>query len=172
MSDSTFTDRAHGVITGLRRGSARHERLLWTGLIVVVVAVQWPMLKGFYYRAAEAAPPQTSIQWRTDLPSALLEAQRTGKAVLVDFSADWCPPCIVMKHDVWPDEGVEDAVARSYIPVLIDVDNDSMVGERYGVRGIPTVLVLDAAGQVVRRGSFLTASGMVTFLARATIRTE
>ena len=55
---------------------------------------------------------------------------------------------------------------------LIDVDNDSMVGERYGVRGIPTVLVLDAAGQVVRRGGFLTASGMVKFLARATIRTE
>ena len=167
-----FIRGARNVLTGLRNWSAWHDRLLWTGLIAVVVVVQWPMLKGSYYRAAEAAPPQTSIQWRTDLPSALLEAQRTGKAVLVDFSADWCPPCIVMKHDVWPDDGVEDAVAQSYIPVLIDVDNDSTVGERYGVRGIPTVLVLDARGQVVRRGSFLTASGMVKFLARVTIRTE
>jgi thiol:disulfide interchange protein len=32
------------------------------------------------------------IQWKTDLATALLEAQRTDKLVLVDFSADWCPP--------------------------------------------------------------------------------
>lgn len=167
MSDVTLTDRTRRVIAGLRGWSARRERFLWAGLIVVVVAIQWPMLKGFYYRAAEEPPPPTSIQWRTDLASALLEAQRTDKAVLVDFNADWCPPCIVMKHDVWPDDAVEDAVTQSYIPVLIDVDNDTTVGERYGVRGIPTVLVLDAAGHVVRRGGFLNASGMVKFLTRA-----
>lgn len=167
MSDVTLTDRARRAIAGLRGWGARRERLLWAGLIVVVVAIQWPMLKGFYYRAAAEPPPPTSIQWRTDLASALLEAQRADKAVLVDFHADWCPPCIVMKHDVWPDDAVEDAVEQSYIPVLIDVDNDTTAGERYGVRGIPTVLVLDAAGHVVRRGSFLNASGMVKFLTRA-----
>jgi len=164
MSDATPTDRARRVIAGLGEWGARHERFLWAGLIVVVVMIQWPMLKGLYYRSAAEPPPPTSIQWRTDLASALLEAQRTNKAVLVDFTADWCPPCIVMKHDVWPDNAVEDAVTRSYIPVLIDVDTDTTVGERYGVRGIPTVLVLDAAGQVVRRGDFLNASGMVKFL--------
>lgn len=172
MKDGAFLRGARHVVMGLGRWSARHDRrLLWTGLVVIMVAVQWPMLKGLYYRAA-GAPPQTSIQWRTDLPSALLEAERTGKAVLVDFTADWCPPCIVMKHDVWPDDGVEEAVAQSYVPVLIDVDNDSTAVERYGVGGIPTVLVLDAAGQVVRRGGFLTASGMAQFLARPTFPAE
>lgn len=172
MRRADFIRGARSALPRLRKWSAWHERVLWTGLIVVVVAVQWPMLKGFYYRAAAAAPPPTSIDWSTDLPSALLEAQRTGKAVLVDFNADWCPPCVVMKHDVWPDAGVEEAVARSYIPVLIDVDIDVTVGERYGVRGIPTILVLDAAGQVVRRGSFLSASDMVKFLAPGLDRTE
>lgn len=166
-TDATLTGRARRVIAGLRGWSARHEWFLWAGLIVVIVVIQWPMLKGLYYRSAAEPPPPTSIRWRTDLPSALLEAQRTNKAVLVDFTADWCPPCIVMKHDVWPDDGVEGAVTRSYIPVLIDVDTDTTVGERYGVRGIPTVLVFDAAGHVVRRGDFLNASGMVKFLTRA-----
>lgn len=66
MREAAFIRGARNVFTGLRRWSARHERFLWTGLIVVVVAVQWPMLKGLYYRAAEAPPPQTSIQWRTN----------------------------------------------------------------------------------------------------------
>ena len=122
------------MISRLRTWTARHERFLWAGLIVVVLSVQWPTLKGFYYRAADVSPPLTSVQWRTDVAAALLEAQRTDKAVLVDFSADWCPPCIVMKHDVWPDPAVERALAQSYVPVLIDVDTEGEVPERYAVQ--------------------------------------
>ena len=156
-------NRARRAGAVLRAWMAGHERFLWAAL---VVSVQWPALKGFYYRAADVPPPPSSIQWRTDLASALLEAQQTDKAVLVDFSADWCPPCIVMKHDVWPDDAVEHAVSQSYVPLLINVDRDSAVSGRYGVRGIPSILVLDAKGQVIRRGSFLSASGMVRFLTR------
>jgi protein disulfide-isomerase len=159
-------NRAGRASAAARIWIARHERFLWAALVVLVVSVQWPALKGFYYRAADVPPPPSSIQWRTDLASALLEAQRTDKAVLVDFSADWCPPCIVMKHDVWPDDAVEHTVSQSYVPLLIDVDRDSTVTGRYGVHGIPTILVLDATGQVIRRGSFLSASGMVRFLTR------
>lgn len=172
MREAAFILGARNVFTGLRRWSARHERFLWTGLIVVVVAVQWPMRKGFY----SARRRQRRRRRRSSGgPTCRLRFSRhsaQARRCLWISVPIWCPPCIVMKHDVWPDDGVEDAVARSYIPVLIDVDNDSMVGERYGVRGIPTVLVLDAAGQVIRRGSFLTASGMVKFLTRATIHTE
>ena len=145
---------------------ARHERFLWAALALILVLVQWPVLKGFYYRVADVPPPPRSIQWHRDLASALLEAQRTEKSVLVDFSADWCPPCIVMKHDVWPDDAVERTVSQSYVPLLIDVDRDRTVAGGYGIHGIPTILVLDAKGQVIRRGSFLSASGMVRFLTR------
>ena len=164
MSDVTVMNRARraGAVLGTRM--ARHERMLWAALVVLVVSVQWPALKGFYYRAADVPPPPTSIQWHSDLASALLEAQRTEKTVLVDFSADWCPPCIVTKHDVWPADAVEHAVSQSYVPLLIDVDRDSTAAGRYGVHGIPTILVLDAEGQVIRRGSFRSASGMVHFL--------
>jgi thiol:disulfide interchange protein len=148
----------------LRAWTARHERWIWGAVIAVVFVVQWPMLKGYYYRVANSTPPESSIAWRTDLDAALAEARQAGKPVLVDFKADWCPPCVAMQHDVWPDADVERAVAASYVAVMIDVDRDGATADRYGVRGIPTVLVLDADGGVVREGSFFTASRMVRFL--------
>lgn len=121
-------------------------------------------MKGFYYRTAATPPPQSSIEWRTDLHAALHEARRSGKQVLIDISADWCPPCIAMKHDVWPHPGVERTVARSYVPVLIDADRDVAVMDRYGIRGIPAIVIVDGSGAVIRRATFLSASGMVKFL--------
>lgn len=151
----------------IRTLAARHERLIWIGLLVVVLLVQWPMLKGLYYRAAGSPPPPSSIAWRTDLDGALAEASRTNKQVLVDFSADWCPPCIAMKHDVWPVPAVGRALAQSYVPLLVDVDRNGAVADRYNIQGIPTVLVLDDTGRVVRQASFFSArsaAAMVAFL--------
>lgn len=149
----------------VRGFAARYERLLWAGLIAAVVMIQWPMLKGLYYRTADAPPEPSRIEWRTDLDAALEESRRTGRPVLADFSADWCPPCIAMKHDVWPDDAVEQAVIDGYVPLVIDVDRDVDASGRYGVRAIPTILVLDGDGRVIRRATFLSASGMREFLA-------
>lgn len=33
------------------------ERFPWAALVVLVVSVQWPALKGLYYRAADVPPP-------------------------------------------------------------------------------------------------------------------
>ena len=151
-------------LAGVRRYAGRYERHLWIGVFAVVLLIQWPVLKGYYYRAIGAPAPVSTVEWRTDLDDALAEARQTGKPILVDFSADWCPPCVAMKHDVWPNPGVERALKRSYIPLLIDVDRNGEVADRYGVGGIPTVLVLDAEGRVLRRATFLTARAMVDFL--------
>jgi thiol:disulfide interchange protein DsbD len=136
-------------------------------VFALVLLFQWPMVKGSYYRGAGTPAPPTPIEWRTDLDAALDEAGRTNKHILVDFSADWCPPCIAMKHDVWPDPAVEAALTRSYVPLLIDVDRNGAVADTFNVRGIPTVLVLDHRGRVVRRATFLSmlsASTMLAFL--------
>lgn len=162
--DDGNTRPAAGRWQGLRRWAARGERWFWPALIAAVLFLQWPMLKGLYYRTADASPRASSIAWQTDLDAALEESRRSGRLVFVDFSADWCPPCIVMKHDVWPDPAVERAML-SFVPVLVDVDSNQAVAERYGVQGIPTILVLDSTGRVVRRASYLSAAALVRFLA-------
>jgi thiol:disulfide interchange protein len=137
---------------------------MWVLLIGAIVYFQWPMLKGTFYKVSGKEAPASAVEWRSGLDAALAESAETGKPVLVDFTASWCPPCKVMKHEVWPDAAVAQAVNKNYIPLLVDVDVDAEVARKYGIRGIPTILVLDAKGDVLRAASFMSASGMIDFL--------
>jgi thioredoxin len=67
--------------------------------------------------------------------------------VLVDFYADWCGPCKVMAP-------VLDEVARkrtgSLLVAKVDSDHAPGLSQRFGIRGIPT-LVLFKDGRELRR---------------------
>jgi len=67
--------------------------------------------------------------------------------VLVDFWADWCGPCRMIAPSV-------KAIAEEYGETLkvgkMDVDDNPMVPGRYGIVGIPT-LMLFKGGEVVER---------------------
>jgi thioredoxin 1 len=76
-----------------------------------------------------------------------IEVLQAEKPVLVDFWATWCGPCLMIAPIV-------EQIAAEYIDQLavtkIDVDQNPATPVKFGVMGIPT-LILFKDGEVVER---------------------
>ena len=65
---------------------------------------------------------------------------------LIDFYADWCGPCQMMKPIL---EDFE--VRHPEVKVTkVNVDNEEELAERYNVSGIPCLVLLNDGKEVVR----------------------
>lgn len=66
---------------------------------------------------------------------------------LIDFYADWCGPCVVMKPVI---DELEKELAGKLEVRKVDVDENQGEAEKYGVMSIPTY-VITKDGQEVER---------------------
>ena len=69
----------------------------------------------------------------------------SGKPVMVYFWAEWCGPCRVVGPVV--DELADDYAGKIVIG-KVNVDNNSELSAKYGIRNIPTILFIKD-GEVV-----------------------
>lgn len=132
-------------------------------------------------RVGEKAPDFTlkTIDGKTAQLSALYKE----KMIFLNFFATWCGPCvqetpgIVKTHPAYKDRvhflsvdlGEKDEAVRGFvkehsIPFSIAMDRDGKVGDMYGVRYIPTNLIIDKEGNVVFSGSFLQEGELAKLL--------
>ena len=86
-------------------------------------------------RGAAAADPEP-IPWRDNYRSALKEADRLGRPVFMEFSADWCGPCRKMEATTYRDEQVVSAL-RDFVPLKVEFFAGSGLAKKFGVVAIP-----------------------------------
>ena len=67
--------------------------------------------------------------------------------VLVDFTADWCPPCKMIKPVL---ERIAAEEAGRLRVVALDVDENPEITRRYGVLGMPTLALFVRGERVVQ----------------------
>jgi thioredoxin 1 len=73
--------------------------------------------------------------------------QTANQPVLVDFYADWCGPCRMLAPTI-------EKLAKEYqgrvLVAKVNVDDLSAVAGRYGIQGIPAVLVFQNGKEAQR----------------------
>src|ERR671938_2181811 len=63
---------------------------------------------------------------------------QSAQPVLVDFWAAWCAPCRMLAPTV---EAVAEKYAGNARVVKLNVDDNPSVSQRYGIKGIPTLIL-------------------------------
>lgn len=94
--------------------------------------------------------PKGSPKFEDSARSVLNDAKKSGKPIIMVFSAVWCGPCQMMKKDVYPSSVVKpfhDKFEWAYLDT--DDKSNAKVAEEFGVSGIPHIQFLDSTGKPI-----------------------
>ena len=72
---------------------------------------------------------------------------QSTRPVLVDFWAEWCAPCRMLAPTI---DAIAEQFEQSAGVVKLNVDENTSTAQRYGIKGIPT-LILFSEGKEVER---------------------
>ena len=98
-------------------------------------------------------PAKHTISWQPYSAKALQQATASGRPVVIDFTAAWCAVCAELDEKTFSSPKVVQQ-ACDFTSLRADVTRKTNETEallkRFGVTGLPTVILLDARGNEVR----------------------
>ena len=137
-----------------------HKNIFILGIFVVA---------GFaiFLTSSHPGGHQTSEEgWLTDFAQAKKMASLQNKTILADFSgSDWCGWCMKLDQEVFGKKVFKQYAEKNLVLLFIDFPRNKAQSQElkrqnrellkeYGVRGFPTVLLLDRDGELIGKTGY------------------
>lgn len=122
---------------------------------------------GLVVSCANKPAPAPGAAWTDNFAAAKAAAAKSGRPILANFTgSDWCPFCQALESEIFT-QAVFVAYAKSNLVLFVAdypqkkvlppavVKQNEGLETQYGIDGFPTVLLLDAEGNVLVRGGYI-----------------
>jgi thioredoxin-related protein len=117
------------------------------------------------------AAPEAKSGWMTQFDKAKALAAEKKAPILADFSgSDWCGWCMRLDAEVFSTDEFKAYAGKNLVLFVADfprgkqqpeeiVEQNRKLAEKYGIRGLPTLLLLDAEGRELARTGYRPGGG-------------
>ena len=119
-------------------------------------------------RCGKCKAPMPPVAEPVEIPSAAAFDAAVAQSplpVVVDFWAPWCGPCRMVAPEL---ARVASTHAGRYLVVKVNTDSVPELGERFGIRSIPTMAVFQGGREVGRTTGARPAADIEAFVERST----
>ena len=114
--------------------------------------------------------------WQTNYKSALEQAAKENKPVLLDFTgSDWCGWCIKLNKETFSQSEFKDFAKKNLILVELDFPKSNPqtaevkkqneeLQQKFNVHGFPTLVLLNSQGKEITRNAGYLPGGPKAFI--------
>jgi thioredoxin:protein disulfide reductase len=104
------------------------------------------------FLVATMAMQGPGVTWKPYAEETLKEAQNLKRPVIIDFYATWCTPCRELEEVTFHQPDVVRLAEKNFTMVKVDVTKGGNpyyeeLLRKYSVKGVPTIVFLDADGK-------------------------
>lgn len=91
----------------------------------------------------------------------LKEMIQSPKPVLVDFYAEWCGPCQIMKPRLLD---VAERIGENGKVVQINIDMEKELAEEYRIQSVPTLIIFKNGKQEWRQSGIISTIALLQLM--------